>query len=1154
MKLSVPPPSESGPSSSAASLPSAQPSGEPHESTARPEAGSSGSGLAWPAWFAFADLAAAVLTLALVFLLASFPARNSDLWLHLAAGQRLLQGAYMPGEADPFSYSAATRVWVQHSLLFDILAYLTYSAHRYGLVLFKAVMIVVAFGLLLRLRRTGFSLWPWVLMLALAALAAAPQFVMRSSAASLLFLSLTMVLLLRSSAVASNSWRWPLWVALVFWLWALCDQWFFLGPLLLLLAMVGEVVQRWLTPRPADGPVTPGANFNSNGEGVDALGPLPPLPVLIRALVLGVVACTLTPFHIRIWELPVELTGAAVQDPRLEQLFLGPLDRVYYSSPSFGRNLNGLAYVALLVAGGALLGFGVGRLRLSHVTMWVGLAALSLKSLYAIPFFALAAVPLLAGQLNQLSSRARLIDWKDRRSRLLLLGSGLGRCLTLLALVAALVCAWPGWLHPSPGHPSGRRQVGWTVEPDPALVQAAEQIQKWRSEGLLPPGSHGFLASLELANYCAWFAPAEKVFINSRYTHHKAELPVLAAVRGALGMHLRGELAGSEELVRQLLPWEVEYFGVHFTVIETRRQPELTALVQQLLWQDREHFALWYLDGRTTLGGWRPQPGQEQPNFTRLRIDPVRLAFATETPRLQPPPIRPVPLRLGWEADFLFASRWPSPSIDEAFAWSQYARLLEERHQQRLLRIQLTLRAVDQILGGGGLLLAATPTWPPDPEQQAVPFLALRAARRAQADAPDDPDTYAALAEALALSRLPLSADERAVARATALRQCLSRLPSPEEFTPGIYYAHPAKIAVQLAGLYLGERQAIGVFSGMPVNLPAFHLLRRIGATGSAVIRGGQVVEHTSTVTLLPLDIARDTLRLAQGYLEQDPQAFGDQTARLAEELNKFFKQVQEETQRLENLYEREKLRLPSQGTATLAAQLALALRHNLVGEALRLLETEELRNASAEIEFARVVLLAAVGRLEEAAALLEGSPQRYESVASLREPVRWLRYQLAVLAGDYAEAGAILEDFAAATVGQDPPPPRRGETLPQLPGIPFITRPDGQPFPYDTLKATVLTVWLHPYLLNQLAFDQLLHAVLAPYEQYRQQLLLRRISDAEYFWRRGYLYLVEGDILRGYECLKQARRRGVPEWDIPDYSQPVAEEYRRLLERVRHP
>src|SRR5439155_27100875 len=44
-----------------------------------------------------------ILALGLGFLLASFAARNTDLWLHLATGRALVEGKYQFG-VDPFAY------------------------------------------------------------------------------------------------------------------------------------------------------------------------------------------------------------------------------------------------------------------------------------------------------------------------------------------------------------------------------------------------------------------------------------------------------------------------------------------------------------------------------------------------------------------------------------------------------------------------------------------------------------------------------------------------------------------------------------------------------------------------------------------------------------------------------------------------------------------------------------------------------------------------------------------------------------------------------------------------------------------------------------------------------------------------------------------
>ena len=40
----------------------------------------------------------------------------------------------------------------------------------------------------------------------------------------------------------------------------------------------------------------------------------------------------------------------------------------------------------------------------------------------------------------------------------------------------------------------------------------------------LPADVRGLLTGVELANYCAWFAPEEKVFMNGRFDHHRPEL------------------------------------------------------------------------------------------------------------------------------------------------------------------------------------------------------------------------------------------------------------------------------------------------------------------------------------------------------------------------------------------------------------------------------------------------------------------------------------------------------------------------------------------------------------------------------------------------------------------------------------------------------
>ncbi|HJZ59352.1 MAG TPA: hypothetical protein VKE74_30690, partial [Gemmataceae bacterium] len=440
----------------------------------------------WPTWFPKADFTMAVLAVGLGFLLASFAARNSDLWLHLAAGKRLVAGQYVPG-SDPFSYSAADRAWVNHSWLWDFGAYVLYGGHGVLLVFVKALAVAAAGALLIGMCRPGYSPWPWAALTGVAFLAAAPKLILGPIVGSVLLLAVTLFILFRVPS-RPGSWRIPIAIGVTFWLWANIDAWFILGPLALALVLAGEWIQQNYLNRP-----------ESENPDAEPLGRLPDVPTLARALAVGVVACMLNPHHYRVWQLPFELVGSSVI--RMDQtmnlgLNLAPTDGIYTDKEYLGRNLNGLAYLVLLVGGGAVIGFGVGRLRVSHLVLWVGFALLSLLSVFAIPFFAVVAVPLMAAQLNAISARVTLGKTSERRTRTILSASAGGRVLCLVGLLAACVCAWPGWLHP-PGV-EGRnpaRRVAWVVEPDPALVRAATQLKTWRESGALPADARGFIAS-----------------------------------------------------------------------------------------------------------------------------------------------------------------------------------------------------------------------------------------------------------------------------------------------------------------------------------------------------------------------------------------------------------------------------------------------------------------------------------------------------------------------------------------------------------------------------------------------------------------------------------------------------------------------------------
>ena len=92
---------------------------------------------------------------ALAFLLASTPARNSDLWLHLASGRSLLQGQ-TPLGTDPFASTTAGVFWVNHTWLSDIIFCEIYKlGDGWALEFSKCVLVTALAGLLFCFRRRG---------------------------------------------------------------------------------------------------------------------------------------------------------------------------------------------------------------------------------------------------------------------------------------------------------------------------------------------------------------------------------------------------------------------------------------------------------------------------------------------------------------------------------------------------------------------------------------------------------------------------------------------------------------------------------------------------------------------------------------------------------------------------------------------------------------------------------------------------------------------------------------------------------------------------------------------------------------------------------------------------------------------------------------
>jgi hypothetical protein len=1127
------------------------------------------------------DAALVGLVLVLAFAAASFVARNSDVWLHLAAGKRLLAGQYTPG-TDPFSYSAADRAWVNHSWLVDAVSYLLYGGQGKALVIAKAVLVAVTFGLVIAIRRPRYPLWPWAAVACAAVLAAAPQFVLRPLVVSMFFLAVTLFLLFRVRH-EPNSWRFPAAIGVTFWFWSNSDPWFFVGPLALALLVVGDLVQT----KVLGDPQTPGLD-----PADEPLGRLPGAAALAKALGVGVLACMLNPHHVRVWELPFELVGApgVEVDPRLRQLLYSPLNGDFYTSAGLGYNLNGLAYGLLLVAGAAVLGLGAGRVRGTHVALWVGFAGLSLLSISAIPFFALVAVPLVAAELNALGARAVLKGPGDPRSRVLLYASSFGRVACVLGVVALCVAAYPGWVHPDVSNPALARRVGWGVEPDPALARAADQFRQWRATDRLPAAARGVIANTELANYVAWFAPEEKVFINSRFNHHRRELADYVKLRTGLGLVGAADVRPNPADATDVLSGRgAEYLAIHGSPTDPAVLRLRADLATSALYRDWAAWTPWYLDGATTVFGWRTAGAAAPPPFSALRVEPGVLAFGPDVARVPEPDLRqPLP-QLGWEGAFVQPSKAAPPGAAEALGWLRFRDgvVVRQALRESVAEASIAIPFTSSFPWHRFALRVVSPRLVPplDPDAagdaatlQAIPLLALRAARRGIAEAPDHPDAYYALYKVLSNPTLPLplTEGERTLGQITALAQCLERLPKPDNFRRGQFVASPTEVGFQLAKLHLGRqltndggggKKPTRVFAGVPLDVrPLGDLVcqalfeERRGNTSNVVRLPTAVLGRRefapseayrllfgNTPWFLALDVAQNTLKTVQEYI---PVEFAGETAEKVQMELQGIEEMRKEVETAMVLADDQYAPIRSRG-APLAEQVEAAINAGLPGKALDLLTD---KNNDLEKEYKdrlplalmkRIGLALALGRLEDANELVAylDTPQMMAEFdrARLAPVFQALKYQKAVQGGQYLAAGELLEATEGGAVGLDrlmAGIDRAGVDI-KLVAAPFF------PMPPLVIGNALPLIAAYP------PFDSVFGRVLQA-RNAQEAVSAQMQKDVQFFYRRGVLSLLEGDMDAARERFLQTQRKSPPGWRLPDYNQPQAAAYLQQIDAAR--
>jgi hypothetical protein len=295
----------------------------------------------------------------------------------------------------------------------------------------------------------------------------------------------------------------------------------------------------------------------------------------------------------------------------------------------------------------------------------------------------------------------------------------------------------------------------------------------------------------------------------------------------------------------------------------------------------------------------------------------------------------------------------------------------------------------------------------------------------------------------------------------------------------------------------------------------------------------------------LPLDAAEEALKLALQYAQTDF-AEGGEEAR--QELERMRKEVQDALVQSHKLYD------PLKGPgAKLPRLVDLARRHSLLAESLKLISEKD--PAEVQKEFGpmagraallQVALELALGKVEDADFHLNGpdglaAPEKAAEVekAAGAPLVQLLQHQKALQAGQYREAGELLE-------GMEKHAPPMAALLDQL----ARNKIDSRELAVTALSESPPPA-TGPARLPVAIFQMFL------IERGSRALEARRIvaaklqEESRFYYRRGVLLLLAGDVPGAKRRFEQAARKAPPGWGVSDFHNAEAEAYLRLIDRA---
>jgi hypothetical protein len=132
--------------------------------------------------------------------------------------------------------------------------------------------------------------------------------------------------------------------------------------------------------------------------------------------------------------------------------------------------------------------------------------------------------------------------------------------------------------------------------------------------------------------------------------------------------------------------------------------------------------------------------------------------------------------------------------------------------------------------------------------------------------------------------------------------------------------------------------------------------------------------------------------------------------------------------------------------------------------------------------------------------------------------------YLKLILEGNYAEAGGLLEQMQGNIVRSSGESESPSKLLPKL---------------LPTAMTASATPWGVAIRLREL------------YRLQRNVIRNLQAGEGEFFFRRGILSLIEGDIAGARRRFEQTTVPAIKEWDLPEFQQPEAQRLLRLIRRA---